>query len=147
VSNGQVNPPKGGYRIAIVSTSTSMMMDVSVNERVGRTLRQLRTDVGLSQGDVAGRLGVSQETISGYERGRPITTEALVALEEALGVARGTLFKAAGLCEENGDARAALERDPELDEAVRQVVLATYDSARETTRVNRAFRQGQSRVR
>lgn len=45
--------------------------------RLGQRIAEVRKEAGLTQVEVAGRLGVSQQTINGFERGRrrvPVST-------------------------------------------------------------------------
>ena len=50
-------------------------------------IRQARRQAGLTQAQLAGRLGVAQSGISRIERGeRPVTVEMLQAIAEALEV-------------------------------------------------------------
>lgn len=53
----------------------------------GETLRKLREDRGLSQAELAGKVGLSQGAIAHYERGsRALDVETVLALTQALGV-------------------------------------------------------------
>ena len=62
----------------------------------GRRLRELRLATGLSQKDLAGRLGVPQSAVSQWEAGvhSPAATD-VPDLAAALGVDPGELFKPA----------------------------------------------------
>jgi transcriptional regulator with XRE-family HTH domain len=69
------------------------MSSMDVRKIVGLNIRKARIDSGLSQEELAGRMGVEQFYISGLEAGRRNPT--LVTLwkaANALGVEVGTLF-------------------------------------------------------
>ena len=55
--------------------------------KLGGNLKKLRKHSGLSQGQIAGFLGVDQGTVSKYESGeRRITVESLMKLSDLFGV-------------------------------------------------------------
>ena len=52
-------------------------LDYEVNRLTGQELRELRSEAGLSQVELARRLGISQPAVSDMERDRrPVTAEA-----------------------------------------------------------------------
>lgn len=58
-----------------------------LNEKLGEQLRKIRLQKGMSQGDIAKKLGVHRSYISGIERGiRNPTVKNLERLADALGV-------------------------------------------------------------
>lgn len=115
---------------------------------LARALRELRVAAALSQTAVAQRVGVPQEAVSAWERARPIPIGHIPALEVALGVAPGMLLRRAGLCgPANGQStRDAILADPALDEAVRPIVVATYDGARKASREARRTAEAKRRA-
>lgn len=59
----------------------------SLNKKLGEQLRKIRLEKGMSQGDIAKKLGVHRSYISGVERGiRNPTVKNLERLADALGV-------------------------------------------------------------
>jgi transcriptional regulator with XRE-family HTH domain len=60
---------------------------VSAQERLGKALRSARLSAGLSQGELAGRIGSSQAMVSRWEAGRvPLTLGTLAAVAGGMGV-------------------------------------------------------------
>lgn len=68
------------------------------NNRLGDFIRQRRTDLGLTQQDLAARCGIAQGNLSDIERGRTTFPTAWVrrALAQELGVSHVDLILAAG---------------------------------------------------
>lgn len=61
------------------------------NEGFGRILRGWRDEVGLTQTELAGRVGLAQRTVSQWEtRGMAFDSAKLRLLDKALGFAPGT---------------------------------------------------------
>ena len=58
----------------------------TADRRVGRAIAEARISAGMSQAEVAARLGCGQGTVSKWENGAPITVSALMALAAVLGV-------------------------------------------------------------
>ncbi|MBI5077948.1 MAG: helix-turn-helix transcriptional regulator [Candidatus Yonathbacteria bacterium] len=59
----------------------------SLNKKLGEQLRKIRLEKGMSQGDIAKKLGVHRSYVSGVERGiRNPTVKNLERLADALGV-------------------------------------------------------------
>lgn len=79
------------------------MADQTLSERLGQLIRERRELEDLSQSKLAGLLGVSQPTVSGWERGDCIPTlRAVLGLARVLGIRMHDL--AALLDEPNGEA-------------------------------------------
>lgn len=67
-------------------------MDQAFGEQVGHRLKSVREGLGLSQRDLAERLGViGQSAISKWERGKIPDAATIAALEELLGLPPGAL--------------------------------------------------------
>jgi transcriptional regulator with XRE-family HTH domain len=65
----------------------------SLDQGIGRRLRGKRLALGLSQGDVAISLGVTPDTIEGYERATiRVPPEHLIKLAELFGVSVSYFF-------------------------------------------------------
>jgi ribosome-binding protein aMBF1 (putative translation factor) len=70
--------------------------DAAVAEAIGKEIRRVRLERGLSQYDLAAMVRVSQPQIIHYEKGRESTSLAvLLDLEEALHLRRGYFFRIA----------------------------------------------------
>ena len=66
----------------------------SLNRKLGERLKKIRLEKGMSQGDIAKKLGVHRSYISGIERGiRNPTVKNVEKLADALGVDVSELFK------------------------------------------------------
>lgn len=63
------------------------------NVLMGRRLRSRRRALGLTQGDVARRCGVSPQQIQKYESGAQVSAVRLWALAEVLQVPVGSFFE------------------------------------------------------
>lgn len=71
--------------------------------RFGEILRNRREEQGLEQGDVARRLGVTQQTVSKWETGVTIPrAPRIAALASLLDIDAGLLHRAAGTSSEQG---------------------------------------------
>lgn len=66
----------------------------SLNKKLGERLKKLRQEKGMSQGDIARKLGVHRSYISGIERGvRNPTVKNVERIAEALGVSPHMLLQ------------------------------------------------------
>lgn len=82
---------------------------------IGRTLRQRREGAGLTQGDIATRVGLSRTSITNIEQGRQhVTLHVLYALADAVGSKPGDLLP---------DSSVLLKRDAELDKTLKKMDL------------------------
>lgn len=71
-----------------------MPKHMSVTERFGQRIRELRRERGLSQEDLAELCGLDRTYISGIERGlRNVALRNIEVLAQALGVSLSDLFK------------------------------------------------------
>ncbi len=67
---------------------------MTANEQISANVRQLRTDLGLTQEIVAGRLNTRQSAVAALELGhRGWTPETIAAMARALGVPVALLMK------------------------------------------------------
>jgi transcriptional regulator with XRE-family HTH domain len=70
--------------------------DVHLTEAVGRTIKVLRTDLGLGRKDLATRAGISYSYLTEIENGnKPASTSVLVPIADALGLQLHELIAAA----------------------------------------------------
>lgn len=77
--------------------------------RIGKVLRQVRTDQGLTQEEVAEKLPIGEGAYAAYENGRSrFTLPELPAVARALGVPTPYLSRRLGLCGDNTDLNALL---------------------------------------
>jgi transcriptional regulator with XRE-family HTH domain len=75
-----------------------------VDAAVGRRITERRSALGLSQADLAQRLGVSAQQVQKYEAGaNRISASRLSDIAAALGVAPGGLFPVRGHAPSSGD--------------------------------------------
>ena len=76
---------------------------------MAQRIQQLRRSKGLSQEELAGRLGVSRQAVSKWEGGQSAPdAEKIVALSEGFGVTTDWLLKGVEPAEEKGGARRKL---------------------------------------
>lgn len=101
--------------------------------KICSALKRLREDSGLSQMELATRVGVPQNYISRWEQGRVPGLEDLWILETVgLLIEHGTVLRAAGFvgAEPGGHTtREMIESDPQLPGKTREMLLAAYDAA------------------
>ncbi len=63
-------------------------------QKLGRNLKRIRTQKGISQGDIVRSLGMDRAFVSNIENGKTNPTLATIAkLAKALGVSMGELLK------------------------------------------------------
>lgn len=85
-------------------------------QAIGRTLRQRREGAGLTQGDVASRVGLSRTSITNIENGRQhVTLHVLYALADAIGSKPSDLLP---------DSSVLLQNDDELDKSLEMKALS-----------------------
>lgn len=109
------------------------MRDIEQNRRIGRNLRALRTQQGLTLHDVAGVIGVSYQQLQKYETGaNRLPLAAVPPLSDFFGVPADALFAGdatfpGGMEGDGGDALSlclaiAAVQDPALRRKIRRVV-------------------------
>lgn len=98
---------------------------------IGAVIVRARREAGLTQSDLAARLGVDQRTVSRLEAGRRPYVDQVLAIDAACGRPAGWILRSAGLIDEiSGEtAEAAIDQDPLLTEHWRALVLASYRAA------------------
>lgn len=85
----------------------------------------------MTQTGLADATGIDQQTISKYARGAVTPPlEAVEALEDACGLARGHILRLAGFVSDDVDVRSAIASAEGIDEDGREMVLGAYDYAR-----------------
>ncbi len=89
---------------------------------------------GLTQEALAARMGEKQQTISGWMLTREPRLNDISRIEKALDKPGGFLLRAAGYVADPVRTRECLLADPNLVEAHRQLLIASYDSAIELAR-------------
>ena len=95
---------------------------------VCRAIRRAREDVGMSQGELARRLGVSQSMVARWESTSEPMLSVINRVETVLGMPRGDLLRAAGYVSDVVSVGRAVEDDPLLDERARRTLLSAYRS-------------------
>lgn len=97
---------------------------------------------GSSRRAVARSLDIPPSTITRWTQGvYSPKIEDIPALEDALGLRRGTIFTAAGYVEPATDVPSALAMDLELDEPARLVVANAYEAALAHCRARREIEE------
>lgn len=65
-----------------------------IHSRLGENLKRIRTQLGMSQGDVAKKIGADRAYVSGVENGRRnVTLSTIAKLAQSLGVEVDELMK------------------------------------------------------
>lgn len=106
------------------------MEPTDVNAAIGRALKHLRAPTGVGQVELADRLGIDQTTVSRWERGLDaFPAYRVVQIEDALGLARGALWSAAGLMGLTS-VETAIYADPGLGAMEQRTLVATYQALR-----------------
>lgn len=84
----------------------------------------------LTQVELADYLGVAQNTVSRWSTGEvEPTLEQIAAIEDACGVDRGFILRAAGYVDETDSPDAVIARDSRLTAPVRELLVAAYKAA------------------
>lgn len=96
-------------------------------QSLGAALRAVREGRGVTQVEVAAKLGVAQTSISAWERDkdRP-TLEAIRDFERYIGTEVGTVLRLAGFAPAGGGTEAAILSDPMLSPEDRDLVVGVY---------------------
>ncbi len=108
--------------------------EVFTKAEVGRRVRELRASRGLTQAELARKLGMPQPNVSEIERGgRGLTVHQAVRLAKALGVTTDAILQGAteGTAARPGTSlklRRRLQKIEELPEARQRVVLKLLDA-------------------
>lgn len=108
-----------------------LMTMSSLAEQLGAALSEVREAVGVSQGELGRRIQKKQTYISEWESGRKALPLRLIGdIEDALGLAKGTILTRAGLVDTLVTSRDVIASDPDLDPEDRRLLLGLYDRAR-----------------
>jgi transcriptional regulator with XRE-family HTH domain len=111
--------------------------DEPVAARLGRALRSLRLDLGVSAAEVARRIDETTNNVSRWETGQRTADPAVLnRIEDALEVERGTVLKMAGFVSTGTETLQVLASDPLLDEVTRPFVVSAYTTAVQMARRN-----------
>lgn len=119
-------------------------------KRLGRCIRDRRTELGLTQGDVASQFEddygkpLMQTTVSRWELGQvALTVEQVHKIEEVLEVRPGLLLASAGYVDLKttpDDVEGTLVTDPALDAEYRDMVLNFYRQMKKASELSRLSR-------
>lgn len=94
---------------------------------IANSLARIRTDAELTQGALAGILGIDQTTISRLEKGTSRAyVDQVLAIEQVCGVPPGTVLRLAGVLNDAPGVEAAVSSDPGLTGAQREGLLVLY---------------------
>jgi len=100
--------------------------------KLSEHLRMIRRERGLSQAELANRVGVSQASMSYYERGQTAPTDAIVAkLEAALGLAPGELLQRAHEADQRAVSPAGMSAADYVEQHRRQMLGTFHGVAQE----------------
>ncbi len=101
-------------------------------QQIGRSLRNRRETAGLTQTELAARVGLSRTSVTNIEQGRQhLTLHVLYAFADALGALPAELLP---------DPNSLASRDPGLDQALTDMALP--DSEREW--IHRVFNKSKA---
>lgn len=103
-------------------------------------LRQAREEAGITQEDLAKRIGRAQSSIQKWEAGREPKLDRIAALEYAMGYQLGHVLRLAGYVSEPKTVRSAIEADRALLPEARSALLDFYDSGVKRSAERRASR-------
>lgn len=104
-----------------------MIRVTAAKAALGEAIQHARTDAGLSQTDLADRVGIDQPRLSRYIRGVDLVPYDLLPLiDAACGKPKGHVLRLAGLVDEGVDVVAALKLDPKLGDDEREAMLLLY---------------------
>lgn len=96
-------------------------------ERTASALRAIREDVGLTQSELAARMGKSSAAISAAETTNGIDSLKIMrAYEESMQVPFGTILMRAGLIDMPSSAQEAIKADAELGQDAKFFLLKAY---------------------
>lgn len=102
-----------------------MIDDDVLYKHLGQLIRERRTELGLTQGEVAGRIGLTRTSVTNIERGtQAVNVATLFRMAEVLEM------EVSELLPRPLDARSAIEDDPHLSETLRREVLSLLDDSR-----------------
>lgn len=97
----------------------------------------------LTQRELAGHLGVAQNTVSRWATGEvEPRLDDIAAIEVACGLVNGHILRASGYVDDEFDPMSAVASDHRLDNARRDLLLATYTAALAQSERLRAAAQG-----
>lgn|GEM_PF-1979164 len=86
----------------------------------------------LTQRELAGHLGVAQNTVSRWATGEvEPRLDDIAAIEVACGLVNGHILRSSGYVDDDFDPMTAVASDHRLDNARRELLLATYAAALE----------------
>jgi transcriptional regulator with XRE-family HTH domain len=107
----------------------------SLGDALGAAISGARRRAGTRQVDLGPRIGVTQATVSRWEQGELPSLDQVVAIEDALGLARGELLVAAGYAPATAPLAEAIRADTTLaDDIDREAMLELYRVLRTRTK-------------
>jgi transcriptional regulator with XRE-family HTH domain len=124
-------PPPSSERVARIR-QTAATRERKPTRSLKEVVRELRVSHELTQVDLADLTGIPQFQISKMEappdraHSRPVHAEDIVRIEDALGIPRGTVYRAAGLSELGVTVPEAIASDPKLDPVDKDLLLVQY---------------------
>lgn len=98
--------------------------------RLGRLIETERKRLDLTQEDVASRLGVSQNAVTGWERAvghGALHLSTLLAIEELFRLERGVLLQRLGLVSSVPDFKAVVLANLRLSDEQKDALIRLYD--------------------
>jgi transcriptional regulator with XRE-family HTH domain len=110
----------------------------TLGERVGRALREMRREAGLSQESLAAELGLDQRTVRRLETGEQrIYVDQMLDAERACGRPAGSVLRACGLLAEPSSTLDAIAADMAITDSHREIIADLYRSAVERSAAER----------
>ena len=112
--------------------TTALRDDPQLDEltrRLGRLIEAERKRAGMTQEDVAGRLGVSQNAVTGWEkaaRGGALHLSVILALEQLFGLPQGTMLQRLGLMPSTPDFEAVVLSNLLLEPEQKEALIGVY---------------------
>lgn len=118
-------------------------MSVDAPKRLGDALARMLEQVGVSQAELCRRTGIPQGRVSQWVSGtKLILYPQIEQVEDALGLARGSILAEAGYVEPAAAIAAGIAADPDLQPFDRQYLVEVYERARRRGREARRHGDG-----
>ena len=98
--------------------------------RLSRAVKQARENSGVTQAELARRMGVTQPQISQWETSREPDLDNVARIETGLELRRGAILRLAGYVENGSSVEEVIQQDASLSSTTRRLLLAALAEAR-----------------